>query len=599
MLLVALIAAGSFAVIAQRRLRQLGMLAAVGAGERQVRFVVVANGLIVGLVSALAGAVLGIVVWFLAMPMVEEAVGRRMEVSNLPVWLVLVSMVLAVIASTGAAWWPARSMSRLPAVLALSGRPPRPVPAHRSAALGIVLTVAGMALLTRVDPEKNGQQALLTLVGVLGAAIGVLMLSPFAIRILGAVARRFPVAVRLAFRDLARHQARSGFALAAITLALAIPLGVVVTAAAAAPSADEGNLASNEVLIRLQSPRIEEGPPCPGGMQGHVGEESIFSSFTGPCEFVPVKSAAELTALLDVVNRIAALGGGGQVQTLDVAYDPDTTAEDGSQPVIGATRQTNGGFASESLLFVATPELLAYYGVDPAGLDPGTRFLSVVGNLAVLNIDRNREGSGPVMFEPELVENLQPLKQGYTDHPGTFITAEELAARGWKSMTSGWLVALDKPLTDDEFTQARELAAEAGLVIEQRDERTGLATLRTTATGAGLLVALSVLAMTIGLLRGEAAGQLRTLTATGATSRVRRTLTAATTGSMALLGVVLATIGVYLALAAMRNDDLASLGKIPYGNLTVMLFGVPVLATIAGWLFAGREPSAIARQAME
>jgi putative ABC transport system permease protein len=104
MLLVALIAAGSFAVLAQRRLRQLGMLAAIGADERQVRFVVVANGLIVGLVSALAGTVLGIVVWIAALPLIEGPVGRRLDVSNLPVWLVLVSMLLAVLASTGAAW---------------------------------------------------------------------------------------------------------------------------------------------------------------------------------------------------------------------------------------------------------------------------------------------------------------------------------------------------------------------------------------------------------------------------------------------------------------------------------------------------------------
>jgi putative ABC transport system permease protein len=491
-------------------------------------------------------------------------------------------------------------MSRVPAVMALSGRPPRPVPAHRSAALGVVLTAAGMALLTFVDPEKNALQAFLTLAGVLGAAIGVLMLSPFAIRILGAVARRFPVAVRLAFRDLARHQARSGFALAAITLALAIPLGIVVTAAAAAPSSDEGNLASNELLIRFESGQQQDGPPCPGGMQGHVGEESIFASSTGPCSFVPVKSDAELADLLNTVNQITALGGGGQAQTLDVAYNPDTAAGDGLQEVINVGVQTNDGYSAESLLYVATPELLAYYGIDPSDLSSETQFLTVVdGKIAVFDLDRNAAARGEFRITPEETGNVRQLEQGYTDHPGTFITADEAAARGWETMTSGWLVELDKPLSDDQFAQARDLADASGLVIERRDQQSGLATLRTTATGAGLLVALSVLAMTIGLLRGEAAGQLRTLTATGATSRIRRTLTAATTGAMALLGVLLATIGVYLALAAMRSDDLGSLGKIPAMNLAVMLLGVPVIATVAGWLFAGREPETITRQALE
>ena len=38
------------------------------------------------------------------------------------------------------------------------------------------------------------------------------------------------------------------------------------------------------------------------------------------------------------------------------------------------------------------------------------------------------------------------------------------------------------------------------------------------ATAAGALLALAILAMTVGLIRSESAGDLRTLTATGATA---------------------------------------------------------------------------------
>jgi putative ABC transport system permease protein len=55
MLLIALVASTSFIVMAQRRLRQLGMLAAVGATERQLRLVTVANGAGVGCVAAVMG----------------------------------------------------------------------------------------------------------------------------------------------------------------------------------------------------------------------------------------------------------------------------------------------------------------------------------------------------------------------------------------------------------------------------------------------------------------------------------------------------------------------------------------------------------------
>ena len=43
------------------------------------------------------------------------------------------------------------------------------------------------------------------------------------------------------------------------------------------------------------------------------------------------------------------------------------------------------------------------------------------------------------------------------------------------------------------------------------------------ATGAGALLALAILAITVGLIRSESAGDLRTLTATGATATIRRT----------------------------------------------------------------------------
>ena len=55
------------------------------------------------------------------------------------------------------------------------------------------------------------------------------------------------------------------------------------------------------------------------------------------------------------------------------------------------------------------------------------------------------------------------------------------------------------------------------MTVEARDHQTQLTAIRTGATTAGLLLALGVLAMTVGLIRGAAAGDLRTLTAAGAT----------------------------------------------------------------------------------
>ena len=65
---------------------------------------------------------------------------------------------------------------------------------------------------------------------------------------------------------------------------------------------------------------------------------------------------------------------------------------------------------------------------------------------------------------------------------------------------------------------------------KQRRDHESLIALRWGATAAGMLLALGVLAMTVGLIRAEAAGDVRMLTATGATSTIRRAVTASTAG---------------------------------------------------------------------
>ena len=69
--------------------------------------------------------------------------------------------------------------------------------------------------------------------------------------------------------------------------------------------------------------------------------------------------------------------------------------------------------------------------------------------------------------------------------------------------------------------------------------------------------------------------------------------------AVALVGVLLGVAGAYLALAATYHDDLGYLGRIPVLSLAFIVVGVPLIATAAGWLLAGREPPAIARPVIE
>jgi putative ABC transport system permease protein len=121
------------------------------------------------------------------------------------------------------------------------------------------------------------------------------------------------------------------------------------------------------------------------------------------------------------------------------------------------------------------------------------------------------------------------------------------------------------------------------------------------ATVFGMVLALGVLAMTVGLLRSETAGDLRTLAATGASSSTRRALAAATAGALGLVGAVLGTVAGYVAVIGYirsnsLNGGISALGSVPVENLVIILVGIPLIAAAAAWLFAGREPLAMARQ---
>jgi putative ABC transport system permease protein len=112
-------------------------------------------------------------------------------------------------------------------------------------------------------------------------------------------------------------------------------------------------------------------------------------------------------------------------------------------------------------------------------------------------------------------------------------------------------------------------------------------------------LALGILALMVGLIRSESAGDLRTLTAIGATSRIRRTLTGATAAALALLGALLGVAGAYVVMLALYHDDLGYLSNVPILYLALAVVGVPLAASAAGWLLAGREPPAIARPVID
>lgn len=581
MLFVCLIAAAGFAVVAHRRLRQLGMLAAVGATQRHLRLVLLAHGAAMGAAASVVGTVAGILVWIAVTPRFETAAGQRIGRLDLPWWQIATVVLLAVLTSTAAAWRPARVAARVPITLALSARPPRPKQAHRSAVAAVVLLVLGVVALRiaqRSSTQRSstqGSDALqltevaLIVAGVLAIGFALVFVGPLAIRVLAAAGSRLPVSSRLALRDLARHQARSSAALAAISLALAIPTAMAVGARTLEQGADGGNLSDRQLLVWIDSP----------------GQR------------VPDRTPAQLTAIEAQVQRYAATLAGPTVVPLDVAMDPAQAPRpdaDGGRTgrlPVAVGRQSEPSTDSETVTVVATPELLRHYGVDPTGVDPATDVLTTKPrpDLALISGPSHPRATAGQLPDPRF-ESL----------PATLLAPAALQRHNWTPVRAGWLIEADRPLTESQRTGARDFALGAGMIVEDRDQGDGLLALRTTAIGAGAALALAILAMTVGLIRAEAAGDLRTLTATGATGPIRRTLTSATACGLALLGAILGIGAAYtVILAGSSGDELGGLARVPVVELLVIALGVPAVAAALGWLLAGREPRSLVQVRLE
>jgi putative ABC transport system permease protein len=582
---IGLLSVAGFTVIAQRRARAIGMIGAIGATDRQVRRVMLSNGAAVGVVGAVTGAVLGLIVWFSLKAPFEHLVGHRINSFALPWWAVLAGALLAVLTALAASWWPARSVARLPIVAALSGRPAAPQPAHRFALLGTALAAAGFVSLILA----HAVHPVLIVGGILAITAGTLLLAPLGIRALAAVlAGRAPVAVRLALRDLARYQARSGAALAAASLAIGIAATIAINAAAQQAhdqTLTGGNLPKDQLIVWLSDP----GKGGPGLSVAPAGGATAPPAVPTPAVVASARSTAQ---------AITQALGGGTVLELDTAVNLSTAIPVGAPPDAGeaslvfpVTEQGRQGWTQAATPYVATPAILDFYRVGDQG---SSDILTARHDLSGAQLGTGFKGD----FQPTTVRVSAQLPN-YTSAPNTLLTQQAMTRLGLTAEPVGWLIQAKQPLSTAQITDARHRAAIAGIVIETRTSPDhGLRQLRDYATAAGALVALGVLAMTVGLIRSETAGDLRTLTATGASGATRRMLNAATAGALGLLGGILGTGTAYLALIAWHWHHVSYLSRPPYLNLAVLIVGLPVAALAGAWLF-GRPPKALARRVLE
>ena len=596
MLLIALVAVGGFTVLAQRRLRSLGMLASTGATDRHVRLVVLANGAVVGVAGAVLGLVLGLAGWLAYRPVLEQSAHHLIGTFALPWGVIGLALLLAVAAAVFAAWLPARAITKVPIVTALSGRPAPPKQVRRSAIPGLVLLVIAFILFGWSGASGNGNSGLPKLaLGLIVLIVAVILLAPFCLAVLARLGNRTPISVRLALRDLSRYRARSGSALAAISIGILIAVIIsVATAARFANVLDYAgpNLASNQLIIYT-----------PNGQGGGPG---------GPA---PSTAPASMQSLSAKAHAIATALGSRDVVELETT---------------DANLNHNGGGRNWSgPLYVATPQLLRAFGITSSEYSPTADIVTMrpgLSGLSNMQLNYGNPKTGPGLSSPgpgqnptsfpcpknyclanPAIQEVSALPSG-TSAPNTVITehaVRTLHLQTGPGSVAGWLIQTPNPLTSAQIHNAQVAAAAANMSVETRTSVPTSATIVNWATVFGIGLALAILAMSVGLIRSETASDLRTLAATGASGRTRRNITAATAGALGFTGAVLGTVGGYVGTAGWFRTNSFNGGltaiftTIPVTNLLIILIGMPLVAAIGGWIFAGRQPRDLGHQPLE
>jgi putative ABC transport system permease protein len=553
----ALVAAAAFAVGVRRRQREIGLIAAAGASPRQLAGSVLAEALLLGGSASLIGAVVGILGALALSPFLDTLTGHRNPTIALDVPIMAGALGLGIVATLVAALGPALGAAHLPVLDALSGRRPPTTSSRRAFGLGIAVLVGGIALtaagagLRLADPL--GSMSLVMLLG--GAVLGTLGLgscSPWLLGQLERPAARLPLASRIALRDTARARTRN----AAIVTALLAATGGVVALGAYQASVEASYLAKFR-------------PPL-------LADQIFVSGGAGVPEAGP-----------ELARELGAIAGGpipGVGSDTRYVWISPTDSTDPNVPLV--TQSVTVGDA----------ELLKALGAEAAAddLEQGSIVLLTdkPAPLTQMTVHVASRTDGSDVSTVRLPVHVIPLGISFEDLPGAVISAETAARLGVPAgQSQRYILRLGHPVTEADAARVAAIAAKYPdtWTLTSRPPEIAGSGFRIVLIGGSILFALSVTGIAVALGEAESRPEQRTLLAIGADRRLRRKITAARAGVIALLGGLLAVPAGLLpvwGLLVTRNAPLV----VPVPEVIAAVALLPVLAIAATWLFSRPIP---------
>ena len=565
----ALVAAAAFAVSIRRRQRELGLLAAAGAEPRHLAGTVLGEGLVLGLMGAFGGLAFGLIAAAATWPWLDQLTNRR----NPPLVVDPVSLgaaaVIGLVAALVAAAVPGWRASRMPVLLALSGRRPASSSARPLLRLGLAI-IALAALMTfggatlSLTHSGSSLPVLLLAGGAMLGTLGFGAVSPWLLERLEGLSARLPLSGRIALRDTARARSRSAPIVTAIlaSLAATIAIGAYSATRDVEIAANwQPWLAPDQILI--EGPDAARAGPDAARAVGVVASSVILGASPGEPGYVRIEAPA---ARLANPNKPPA----------------------GSPPGLGVR------YVSENIT-IGDAGLLRALGAESAiaALDDGA--VVILADVAWTGLDRatvivndgNRDEPGVELSTHVIVTGVSG-----GDLPSAVISEATAKRLGLVAgIPYRYVIRVSHPVTDADMTAAAAAAAQFPdtLADASRGPDHSDDELRLFLVIASLLFALTVTGIAVALGEAESRPDQRTLLALGAEPRVRRRITAARAGVLAILAGCLAVPAGLLpvwGLLASRGAQLV----IPAPEIVAAVGLLPVLAIGATWLFGRPIP---------
>ncbi|MDA1362042.1 hypothetical protein O1R50_20620 [Glycomyces luteolus] len=644
---VILLAGPAFAISARRRTREFALMSATGATPKQIRTVVLAGGILFGIIAAVVAVLLGIAVVAVGRPLLEQIVGYRTPGLRVLPWLQGVLVAAAIVTGLLSALAAAISASRINVVAALMGRTPGRKGSKLWLLIGLIMVgggmVAGFAGVTIWSmPLMAGAIVMLQL--------GLVACTPALLALTAKLGRWMPLAPRMALREAGRNRGSAAPAIAAVLGVVAGGMAFSMTIAAnnvRGESLAEHLLPQGALTLTMWNDSDEYDPETgmPTGEtpweEGLAESEARLGKHLDDLEITQiVLSETDSTCGLEDVdpeNAYCSVTMTRPAENVCSFWEAEAETEEQLQAAVAAAREDPNcnetgdgyGYGFYEVPTSADPDVVAAYSeLEGDELDAAVAHLEGGGVLISDPLALTDEGT--VVFEQE-IESWDPETGEENESQTTeielpaMVVDENLLGYGKVFLSPGaaerlglvesvwsqrYLVetstvvdsAVSEAISADLNAEMADGDISANFRVTDYNDPTSFYMMLAVA-GLCALITLGSTAVSTGLIIAEQRKDMTTLGAVGAAPGLRKRFAMWQTVMIALFGSALGTVAGVIGYALIREALNRSMmnqypwqvlytWELPWASFAIMLVAVPVLAAIGALLFTkARLPS--------